>query len=217
MEGIIDYYEQPASNYREQFRAGYFYTAPIRYTIDSPVHYLKLGYFDKSKPYNSTYTIERIGIASLKPEEMYPVRELGLRSGEFVLMNPYKFRRVIVIPQYLGNFRGLKKQDDESFLVVPLYSTRKTNKDHKHTKSFINKCIAYKYPSLFFCPESSEFGARESLARIDKITFIHKSLLIPRPIKLTLDAEYCLASQIKHFLGEPLEGTICDYQEEVLE
>ncbi len=217
MIGEIEYYEHPGDDYRNEYRLGNIFNAPIIYPLKKGFHYLKLDYHDKEKPHNSNYTIEVSDIDSFNPEELAPLYEINLSRGEFILCNVYKFRQVILISNSMPDWRDYQKRFSEFYFVVPLYSTKDVSGNYRFSEEFLLRVQAYQYPTLFYLPEDLAFGIHESIARFDRMIAYDKDLLKPRPIRLTNDACSCITNWLNYFLGAELDEIISIYSKMAME
>ena len=217
MIGEITFYQHPGPNYRNECQPGQLFLAPMPFMLDSRVPRLRLDYYDKKKPYNSSYTIEEEDIQSFRPEDVKPIYPLRLSASEFALCMPHKFRPVIILSQEMPSWKDYQETYAECYIVVPLYTTKDAVEGYKFSEKFLLKTQAYQYPTLFYLPEDSQYGIRESIARFERSMAINRKLLKPIPASLSDDALYCLTEWFYYFLeAKELNEILKEYREAAL-
>lgn len=217
MIGVIEFYKQPGKDYRSSIEPGQLFLAPMPFLLGSNVPLLKLDYYDRDKPENSSYTIEHVDTQSFKPEDIDPIYQLKLSSKDFVVGVAHKFRPVIVLSQEMPSWRDYGRTYATCFLVVPLYRTKNDAGNYKFSEEFMLRVQAYEYPTLFYLPEDNEYGISESIVRFERIAAINRDLLKPMPVSLSDDALYCLTHWFHYFLGAELDELFSDFREAALE
>ena len=213
MIGEIEFYEIPEHTYRESYKPGQFFYAPIPFFYPDLIQYLKLDYFNENNPDNCNFQIEKISPEKLISKGVKPIPEINVLLGELLIVNKYKVRPVISISQCQPYLLDSENNKGNSLLCVPLYSTKDKADNYKFSKGFIHKIQAYQYPSLFLLPEDNAKNANESIIRFDRAGFIPKSYLNPIRLKLTDIALGCVTKWF-HFLtlGE-MDETIYIYKQ----
>jgi len=214
MIGEIEYYIPPRKNYRREFNKGQIFDAPISFTSGRNFQILRLDYYDKEKPHNSNYTLEKVDV-SFNPEDNQPLYPLGLSANEFVVCQAHKFRPVVILSQGIPIYNR-SREVGISYVVVPAYTTKDRADRYKYPEEFILRVQAYQYPTLFYLPESREFNFRESILRFDKLSVLSKDLLLPKPICLSDDAFYCLINWFYYLMGVELDEILSYYRENAL-
>lgn len=218
MIGEIQFYKQPEKDYRKRRDLGQFFLAPMPFLLHSTVPRLKLDYYDKAKPYNSSYTIENVSIESFQPEDVEPIHPLKLSTKDFVICLAHKLRPVIILSPQMPSLRDFKKTPYAScYLVAPIYTTKDEAGNYKFSEEFLLRVQAYEYPTLFYLPEDSESGIKESIVRLERVAAINGELLRPMPVSLHEDSLYCLTEWFHHFLGAELNEMLSLYREAALE
>jgi hypothetical protein len=149
MIGEIQYFSKPDTQYRDNFRIGQFFLAPIPYLLERKITYLTLDYFDKDKPSNSNFKTEINEISSLQDNKLPSIPEVGFDNDTFLPILQYKFRPVICVTNPLPIYREYHQSRGEFVIVVPIYSLVGDDGFHKVSQNFINCVQAYIYPSLF--------------------------------------------------------------------
>jgi hypothetical protein len=213
MIGEIDYYEEPSRDYRERFEPGSFYIAPIPYLLSRSTPRLRVDYYDPSKPYNSSYTVEQTDMASFRPGDDDPIYELKLSSEEFVLCVAYKLRPVIALTHDVPVWRDRDQKYADCLLVVPSYGARDEAGNYRFSEQFMLRVQAYEYASMFYLPENVSFGIRESIARFDRIAAVRQDVLRPQPKRLTGEATECITNWFQYFVGAELDELLYMYRE----
>lgn len=214
MIGEIKYYQAPEKDYRNRFKRGYFYFAPVLFTLGSSLPYLRIDFKDESNPTNTSYTIQIDDSRNLERNTHEPIKQLGLSSDELATIIGCKFRPVIIISPEIPMINS--KGTNKCFLVIPLYSTQNEAGVYKYEEGFILRTQAYQYPNLFFLPEDKQFGVKESIARFDKASIIPSTLLNPLPNRLTDDAFFCLFQWFSYLIGGPLDEIIANYRDSAM-
>lgn len=217
MIGEIDFYQSPGRTYRESCTPGQVFLAPVPFLLGPTAPRLRLDFYDKKKPHNSSYTIENTDLRVFRPDEVDPIYELGTASDQFVLCVTHKFRPVVIVSQEISQCERSGLLDENCCIVVPLYGVRDVVGQYKYREEFLLRVQAYEYPNLFYLPESTDFDVRESLVRLDRTAVLHRKTLIPRPTRLTEDALFCLRSWQNYYLGAELDAMFVQYRADALE
>lgn len=217
MIGEIAFYRDPGLNYRNECKCGQFFYAPVPYMLKRRAPRLRLDYYDPENRSNSSYTIEMVDISEFRPDDAEPNHELRLASDEPVLCVPHKLRPVIVLSQEILPWRDGRREFDDCYIAIPLYSTKDPAGEYRFSEQFLLRVQAYQYPTLFFLPEEARFGIRESVARLDRAIAINREILRPYRASLTSDALYCLTRWFHYYVGAELDEILDYYRQAALE
>lgn len=130
----------------------------------------------------------------------FPIRSLNLRHDEFAFVVKGKLRPAIVIGG--GNVRWPTNPTEQLYLCVPLYTVDKP----KIPQKFVVDTQAFLLPGMFYMPESSAYGIKESLARfglmqVAHIYAIRQSETVKDPVMLSAEFFALLKTHLTTFLG----------------
>jgi hypothetical protein len=205
MNGVIDYYERPPRDYRENLAPGLLCTAAIPWALEIHPNRIRVDFLDPKNPANANYVFETTDLSGYDPANDKPLRHLALDSENFILAIPYKFRPCILLseprPEELYPIPG-----NQGFLVVPLFSILNAN-DEYHSqinRETVLRAQAYQLSNIFYLPASDEFDVQESFARLDKIEFVRVEHLFPKPTQLTPTANDLLRQWAWFYQGCPI-------------
>jgi hypothetical protein len=212
MNGVIEYYEAPPHDYREDFFAGLICRAPIPYVLGRSQHRIILESLDTKNPANCTYRLENTDLSDYDPRNDRPLRHLNLDTDSFLLSIGFKFRHCIILSDPI--ISEFKAPGDQGFLVVPMYSVHDPAGAYKDyiDREMVMRAQAYQFNNVFYMPESYSFDIRESFARVDRIEFAKFEHISPKPVKLTAKAIDLLRQWAWYYQGCPiLDNSLIEY------
>ena len=203
--GPDEYYDAPEQgSINDQIqRIGQLLWAPSPYLLDN----------DRSQTVKSSYTEDggeqfRLEPANLGTEFNQPgeiSHPLGLRTDERALVIRAKRRPVIIISQPVARWIDGRRQQEDSYLVAPVYSFGGDETKLSYSQIFIDRVKAYMYWQLFYLPPEGNGRIREGFVRLDRIQAVHRELLDHMPIRLSDDVIELLRDWIRVYMGENLQ------------
>jgi hypothetical protein len=207
MIGVINFYEWASKNYRVTYPSGLICRAPIPFRLGTTADRLILTNLDPTNTKGGEFLFTPTNLTNYNPREDTPLRHLGLTSDEFLLSIGYKYRHCTIISEPICS-TSIKSPGEPGFIVTPLYTIKKDDGDYKDDIDYemVLRAQAYQIDNVFYLPGSTEYGLQESFARIDRMCFINKALLQPKPITLSARALDLLREWTWRCFGFPLEG-----------
>lgn len=208
MYGTIDYYRSLSET--KTVRRGEIWWTCFAYS--------RLG--NEVLRLRSEQKVTLIDVRAFDPQLEQDEPKNRTKAGEFMALVKYKVRPVIIVSSAATASRhDAKRPSGDRYLVVPLCTLRDDlTGEYKHRPEFVWDAITYQCPCVYYLPEASEYGARESVARIDDMTTLHASWLqTSARCCLTDEALKCLDEWIRHFLHGKVRDSfwrdIQDYRE----
>ena len=214
-----EYYETPeqGSINSQLQRIGQILWAPSPYLLDN----------NRRQAVKSTYSESagdqfRLEPADLRTEFNQPGQishPLNLRRDERALVIRAKRRPVIVISRPVARWIDGRRQQEDSYLVAPVYSFEGDETKLSYSQTFIDRVKAYMYWQLFYLPRSGNRLIREGFVRLDRIQAVHRELLDPMPIRLSDDLIELLRDWIRGYMGETLQEVnpfLLEYRQEAV-
>lgn len=214
-----EYYDAPeqGSPNNQLQRIGQLLWAPSLYLLDNR----------RRQAVKSSYTEDggeqfRLEPANLRTEFNQPgeiSHQLGLRTDERALVVRAKRRPVIIISQPVVRWSDGRRQQEDSYLVAPVYSFVGDETKLSYSQTFIDRVKAYMYWQLFYLPPDGRRRIREGFVRLDRIQSVHRELLDHMPIRLSDDVIELLRDWIRVYLGEDLRevnGFLLEYRQEAV-
>jgi hypothetical protein len=207
MNGVIEFYEEAPKDYRETYPTGLLCRAPVPFRLGIKADRLQLVNLDPTNPKGGVFSLSRTDLTNYNPRDDSPLRHLGMLSDEFLLSIGYKYRHCIITSEPICT-TAIRSPGEPGFIVVPLYTTKKEDGDYVGYVDYemIMRAQAYQIDNAFYLPDSEQFDLKESFARIDRMCFINKVLLHPKPVTLTTRALDLLREWIWKCFGFPLGG-----------
>ena len=216
MNGVVDYYEKVQDKQRDALFAGLICWTYIPFALQGKkANRLRLDYEDDKNPANNNYFIDEIDLNSYDPTKEQSLRHIGLKTDEFGLVIGYKRRKCILLSDPIAE-ESYPIPGVQGFSVVPLYSVHDENGDYRHSinRETVLRAQAYQCNHIFYLPDSTEFDAHESFARLDRIEFANLEIIFPTNVKLTKTALDLLRQWTWHYQGFPfLDKPLVDYMQ----
>ena len=185
-----------------------FWTSPLYLFGERWPYLLRSNYNQVTRNYDYRVSpMQQTGEFDTHQEPNYTLR---LGSDERAVIIAAKRRPVILLSKPVALWSDSGRNQDESFLVAPMYSLR------NYSEPFIERIKGYVYEQFFYLPPGGNNRIIESFVRLDRIQAIHKDLLEHRREMLSDDAQTLLQFWIRVYLGEDLESvddTLFQYRE----
>ena len=200
-----EYYDAPeqGSINNQIQRIGQLLWAPSLYLLDN----------HRRQTVRSSYTEDgseqfRLELADLRTEfnqQGEISHSLGLRRDDRALVIRAKRRPVIIISQPIAMWIDGRRQQEDSYLVAPVYSFEGDDTKLSYSQTFIDRVKAYMYWQLFYLPRDGRRRIREGFVRLDRIQAVHRELLDHMPIRLSDAVIELLRHWIRVYMGERLQ------------
>ena len=215
-EEYYDTPEQGSINNRRQ-RIGQLLWAPSPYLLDN----------DRRQIVKSRYTEDGGEQFQLEPADLRTEfnqqgeinHSLGLRRDERALVIRAKRRPVIIISKPVAKWIDGRRQQEDSYLVAPVYSFEGDETKLSYRQVFIDRVKAYMYWQLFYLPRDGRRRIREGFVRLDRIQAVHSELLNQMPIRLSDALIELLQDWIRVYMGENLQdvnGFLLEYRQDAV-
>jgi hypothetical protein len=216
MLGEIEYYQSHNNKDRRISCPGQLAYAPIPFMLHDPISLIRQDYYDPSNPNNSNYFFEKVKITKLRDmahnSSLPRLNAIHNNNDEFGILNLHKFRPVVLISEEIHFWKDEQRDNGKGHIVAPLYTTKDEN-GYKFSQMFLLNVQAYKYPNLFYLPESNQFNVRESIMRFDRLTVLSSILLEHCPTSLTDDAMYCVTHWLQYLLSGEADEILMNYRD----
>ena len=157
-----------------------------------------------------------------KVKNRLPIKALGLRDTEELLIQRAKIRPAIVVGVGTTRFRdvakilrqmGLEHLQHDSIVTVPLFGIQTTEHPGGFPPIMVARIRGLMYRQFFFCPQAGSPLTSDSVARLDRIqVVIHESSpgvksrgYEPTQCALSPDALGVLMGMLRSQFGSPSE------------
>ena len=212
-EEYYDTPEQGSINNRLQ-RIGQLLWAPSLYLLDNHRRQaVKSSYTENS---GEQFRLEPADLRAEFNQQGEISHSLGLRRDERALVIRAKKRPVIIISQPIATWIDGRRQQEDSYLVAPVYSFEGDETKLSYSQTFIDRVKAYMYWQLFYLPRDGRRRIREGFVRLDRIQAVHRELLDQMPIRLSDAVVGLLRDWIRVYMGENLQevnGFLLEYRQ----
>jgi hypothetical protein len=217
--GPDEYYDtQGQGSSRNQLhRIGQFFRAPSLYLLDNNRRQAAKSNYSETS--GEQFRLEPVDLRTEFDEPGDISHPLGIRTDERALVIRAKRRPVIIISQATVGWSDSGRQQDDSYLVAPVYSFGGDETKLSYRQTFIDRVKAYMYWQLFYLPPDGRRRIREGFVRLDRIQSVHRELLDHMPIRLSDDVIELLRDWIRVYLGEDLRevnGFLLEYRQEAV-
>lgn len=149
--------------------------------------------------------IKRLDVNTFNPEREHPDPIDGTASNEFLALQKFKQRPVVIISTAGDPHVGDKSvwKTGAHTLVAPLLTIYdKTRKRYKCTSEFLVAALDYQYAGIFFLPGNTKFNLLPSIVRLDHAQPLHTSWLRKegKGKKLSEDALRCIEEWLYYYV-----------------
>jgi len=196
---LIDkYYLSLSGIYQQWYQPGQIFNAPSLFLVsDKPMPVLSAKYNAVSNNY--TYDITTCDASGFSSTQI-PIHPLKVKSDERVALVKCKMRPVIILSQAVDCWKDKSRQNDDCFVIAPIYSFGGAPAKVAYSSHFIERVKSYVYNTFFYLPDSSSPFFNEGFIRFDRIQVIHKHWLQHRTIKLEAEVLDCLYAWLYCYL-----------------
>ena len=181
---------------------------------------VKVHAYDAADPLRSRYEVKKFEDSDCPHP---PVKELQLRADENMYVYTGKERPLVVVGAVSSRWAN-SHHVEETFLCAPAFTFKR-----RHPEEFIERCIGFDFPSLFYLPADRNGCSQPSAVRFEFMQPIARKALHNwasgsprRPIALSDQAYALFVNHLSRFLfGQGLDVGVCatidTYRQMVLE
>ena len=140
-----------------------------------------------------------------------PIKALEWQTDEEIIPLKAKMRPVIVISQEQYTVEAARTPDKlVTYLVAPIYSVA------DHDPAFVARIKHLEYNQFFYLAEDAGFNRREAFVRLDRIQPTHKTLMKPRPVRISDSAWTLLKAWIFYYITGDLDELVAEIRNDLL-
>ena len=159
MIGLLEpdeYYDTQwqGSSRNQLHRIGQFFRAPSLYLLDNNRRQAAKSNYSETS--GEQFRLEPVDLRTEFDEPGDISHPLGIRTDERALVIRAKRRPVIIISQATVGWSDSGRQQDDSYLVAPVYSFGGDETKLSYRQTFIDRVKAYMYWQLFYYRRTDE-------------------------------------------------------------
>lgn len=200
-----EYYTPPGQGTfsNQLYQIGQFFWAPSLYLLDNNHRQAVKGAYTADG--GDQFRLDPVDLRTEFDQAGEMSLPLGIRTDERALIIGAKRRPVIIMSQTAAPWSDARRQQEDCYLIAPVYSFRGDDTKLSYSQTFIDRVKAYMYWQLFYLPPGRNGRIRESFVRLDRIQAVHRELLAHMPVQLSNSVTGLLRDWIRVYMGERIQ------------